>query len=409
MRKLSDYPDADLRIFERPLIPDPKSINSIHLIGICGTGMGSLAGLFKEAGFSVRGSDAAVFPPMNKRLALLGIPIVEGYKEANLSPPPDLVIVGNACMPTHIEAAFAREHKLVQASFPEALARFFIEGRHSIVVAGTHGKTTTTSMLAHVFHTASVDPGFLIGGIMNDGGKSFSTGSGHYFLVEGDEYDSSYFDKRPKFLHYQPKYAVVTSVEFDHADIYQNHEEYLAAFREFVGLIPADGMLALNADDPATVELTDIARSSIVTYGLNNASLTARNVATSRDGQTFEVVNDGQSLGTFELSMSGCHNLENALAVAAIALNANIPLETFENERVRPRRNRRPAPARQQVGSSGPACPVQLMSGPRRNGRPTRRRGTRCRCRTGLPDPPQSWRAAAPCGWWSSPRPVFVE
>ncbi|GMQ81079.1 MAG: Mur ligase family protein [Rhodothermia bacterium] len=330
MRQLSDYPDADLRVFERPLLPDPKSIDSVHLIGICGTGMGSLAGLFKEAGFSVRGSDAAAYPPMNERLAAFGIPIVEGYKEENLSPPPDLVIVGNACTPTHIEAAFAREHNLVQASFPEALARYFIEGRHSIVVAGTHGKTTTTSMLTHVFHAASLDPGFLIGGIMNDGGKSFSTGSDDYFLVEGDEYDSSYFDKRPKFLHYQPRGAIVTSVEFDHADIYRNQEEYQDAFREFVRLVPTDGVLALNADDLSTLELANIATSPIVYYGLNNASLTAKNVTTSRRGQTFDLVNNGKNLGPIELSMSGRHNLQNALAVAAIALDSEIPLRAIQ-------------------------------------------------------------------------------
>ncbi|TDI71303.1 MAG: UDP-N-acetylmuramate--L-alanine ligase [Bacteroidetes bacterium] len=331
MRQLRDYPDSDLRIFERPILPDSKLISTVHLIGVCGIGMGSLAGLFKEAGYSVTGSDKAAYPPMNHRLAELGIPIIEGFAEENLSPLPDLVIVGNACTPTHVEAAYARDHRLVQASFPEALARYFIQDRNSIVVAGTHGKTTTTSMLTHVFKTAGLDPGFLIGGIMNDGGKSFSTGSGDYFLVEGDEYDSSYFDKRPKFLHYQPRAAIVTSVEFDHADIYSNHEEYQDAFREFIRLIPADGLLALNVDDPATLELAEIATSSVVTYGLNNASLTVRNVIASRDGQSFEVVSDGQILGTFELSMSGRHNLQNALAVVAIALDTEIPLEVIKS------------------------------------------------------------------------------
>ena len=331
MRQLSDYPDAGLRIFERPLLPDPGAINSVHLIGVCGTGMGSLAGLFKEAGFSVTGSDGAAYPPMNERLAALGIPIVEGYGIENLSPPPDLVIVGNACTPTHVEASFARDHNLVQASFPEALARYFIDGRHSIVVAGTHGKTTTTSMLTHVFHAASLDPGFLIGGIMNDGGKSFAVGSDAFFLVEGDEYDSSYFDKRPKFLHYQPQGAVVTSVEFDHADIYGNQEEYKEAFREFVSLIPAGGILALNADDPATVELSETATSRIVYYGLNGATLTARNVTTSSTGQAFDLFENGHRLGTIELSMSGRHNLQNALAVAAIALDASIPLPAIQD------------------------------------------------------------------------------
>jgi len=210
VKQLSDFPDAHLRIFDRPEIPPPDQIKTVYLIGICGTGMGSLAGLFAEAGFEVRGSDKAAYPPMSDRLRAMGIQVHEGYQTSHLDPSPDLVIVGNACIPTHTEAAYAREQLLPQQSFPEALAHFFIRERKSLVLAGTHGKTTTTGLLAHVFSSSGRDPGYLVGGVMANTGTSYHIGSGDYFIVEGDEYDSAYFDKRPKFMHYRPHIAVVT-------------------------------------------------------------------------------------------------------------------------------------------------------------------------------------------------------
>jgi len=330
MRQLSDFPDADLRIFDRPPLPEVGEFRSVYLIGICGTGMGSLAGLFSESGYDVTGSDASVYPPMKNRLADGGIPVVEGFDPAHLTPAPDLVIVGNACTPTHVEAAEARNLGLAQASFPEALAKYFIASRHSVVVTGTHGKTTTTSMLAHVFMCAGRDPGFLIGGIMNDGNRSFAIGSSEYFLVEGDEYDSAYFDKRPKFIHYRPKSAIVTSVEFDHADIYRDQEEYVQAFREFVRLVPDDGLLVLNGDDPVAAALASASSSRIQMYGLDEASLTAQNVHSLEVGQEFDLILNGRCLGTIQLSMSGRHNLLNALAACAIALDENIPFDVVK-------------------------------------------------------------------------------
>lgn len=288
--------------------------------------MGSLAGLFREAGYNVYGSDAAAYPPMNERLAALNISVIEGFSEQNLSPRPDLIIVGNACTPRHPEAAFARDNNFVQASFPEALAKYFIHNRHSIVVAGTHGKTTTTSLLTHVFKTAGFNPGFLIGGIMHDGGSSYSVGSDNYFLVEGDEYDSAYFDKRPKFMHYRPDSAIITSVEFDHADIYRDHAEYLQAFREFSASIPPDGFLAISATEPASEELISCASCNVQLYGIDGGDLMATNVVSLPSGQQFEVLLHGQTIGEFELSMSGRHNLENALAVIAIAHNEKLDM-----------------------------------------------------------------------------------
>src|SRR5690606_28509216 len=189
MKDLRELPDAHLRIFERPDPPDPATIDSIYLIGICGTGMGSLAGLLQQAGYSVRGSDEHCYPPMSTRITEMGIELLEGYDPAHLDPEPDLVIVGNACTPTHPEAAHVREFKLPQLSLPEAIAHFFLRDRRSLVVAGTHGKTTTTAMLVHVLRTVDLDPGFLVGGVMVNGNVSYDVGSGPHFVIEGDEYD----------------------------------------------------------------------------------------------------------------------------------------------------------------------------------------------------------------------------
>lgn len=331
MKSLSEYPDAHLRIFDRPSLPDADALKSVYLIGICGTGMGSLAGLFRDAGYVVSGSDATAYPPMSVVLAEQGIHVWEGFDPVHLKPLPDLVIVGNACTPTHPEAAASREQGLAQASLPEALANYFIRDRKSIVVAGTHGKTTTTSMLAHVFINAGLDPGFLVGGIMNNGNRSYAVGSGAFFIVEGDEYDSAYFDKQPKFLHYRPTSAIVTSVEFDHADIYHDWDEYLEAFKIFSRLVPRNGLLALCDDDPVMQELAAVAQSRIAWYGSKNAYITARNVVSTSHGQTFQLIRDGEPLGSIRLTMSGRHNLHNALAVCAVALDENLPFEALQN------------------------------------------------------------------------------
>ncbi|GIV61903.1 MAG: UDP-N-acetylmuramate:L-alanyl-gamma-D-glutamyl-meso-diaminopimelate ligase [Rhodothermaceae bacterium] len=325
MKRITDLPDAHLRIFDRPPLPAPEALRDVYLIGICGTGMGSLAGLFHEAGYRVRGSDANVYPPMSTRLADLGIPVHQGYDPAHLAPAPDLVVVGNACTPTHVEAAYAREHGLVQASLPEALAHYFIRDRRSLVVAGTHGKTTTTSLLVHVLREAGLDPGFLVGGVMVNGNVSYAVGSGPHFVVEGDEYDSAYFDKRPKFMHYRPTSAIVTSVEFDHADIYANWDDYREAFRALAGLVPAGGLLALCDDDPEAAALARYTPARVRRYGLNDtADVTAHDVHPVDGGQLFTLVVDGSAAGTIHLPLSGRHNLLNALAVCTVALEEGL-------------------------------------------------------------------------------------
>ena len=327
MKKLSELPDARLRIFERPA--PPEEIEQVYLIGVCGTGMGSLGGLLQQRGYRVRGSDEKCYPPMSTRIQEMGIELLEGFDPAHLNPAPDLVIVGNACTPVHPEAAYARERALPQLSLPEAIAHFFLRDRRSLVVAGTHGKTTTTGMLVHVLRSAGLDPGFLVGGVMVNGNVSYDVGSGRHFVVEGDEYDSAYYDKRPKMMHYQPTTAIITSMEFDHADIYDSWDDYRDAFREFVGLVSSDNLLVINGDDPEVRDLANYTDARIQYLGLEGGDddVTATDVVQVSGGQTFTLMLDGRPLTEIFLPMSGRHNLLNALAVCAVALEEGVTPE----------------------------------------------------------------------------------
>lgn len=330
MRRPEDFPDAHLRVFDRPPLPPREAIRRVYLIGICGKGMGALAELLAEAGYAVEGSDEAAFPPMSTRLAAAGIRIHEGYDPAHLDAAfdgagPDLVVVGNACGPTHPEAAAARERRLVQASLPEALAHLVLDGRRPVVVAGTHGKTTTTGMVAHVLAEAGLAPGVLVGGVMADG-RTAALGAGRHVVVEGDEYDSAYFDKRPKMWLYRPQVLVVTSLEFDHADIYDDWDDYRAAFRHVVSLVPPDtGRIVLNADDPAVAALAADARAPVTWYG-DAGEVRAEDVEVAEGGQRFTLVADGRRVPV-TFPMGGAHNRANALAAAAVALGEGVAPE----------------------------------------------------------------------------------
>ena len=221
----------------QPIQIDPNQ--TVHLIGISGTGMGALAGLLRRAGYTVRGSDAKAYPPMSTELKRLGIDIIEGYAASNLEDRPDLVVVGNVCPKDHVEAKAARDMGLAYASMPRVVHDLFLQNREPIVIAGTHGKTTTTALTAFLLHATSRDPSMLLGGISADFGSGFLLGDGSDFVIEGDEYDSAYFEKFAKFLSYAPKALVITSVEYDHIDIYPSFEAYKAAFGELVALVVA--------------------------------------------------------------------------------------------------------------------------------------------------------------------------
>ena len=332
MKKLADFEDADLRIFDRPPLTPRSQLKDVYLIGICGTGMGSLAGLFAQDGLNVRGSDAKAYPPMSTRLESQGIEILEGYATGNIEYGPSLTVVGNACTPTHPEASLARDRRFVQASFPQALSEYFIQDKRSVVIAGTHGKTTTTALLSHIFVSSGLDPGFLVGGVLKNYDASCRIGGGDHFVVEGDEYDSAYFDKRPKFLHYKPFYAVVTSLEYDHADIFDDLDDYYDAFAEFAGIVHPNGLLVLNGDDELVRSLHDYASTNVVTYGLSpNAFVSATNVAHQNGQIEFNLVVQGKDRGLAVLPMCGEHNLYNALAACAIAIHAGVSHSQLRN------------------------------------------------------------------------------
>ena len=329
-RPLHALPDASLRQFSRPEVPPPTALHDVHLIGICGTGMGALAGLFQQAGLEVRGSDDNVYPPMSTHLAEQGIPVHEGYDPAHLRPAPDLTVVGNACTPTHPEATHARNERLPQQSFPEALAHTFLtEARRPLVVAGTHGKTTTTGLLVHLLRHAGHDPGFLVGGVPQSTGQSYALGTDAPFVLEGDEYDSAYFDKRPKFLHYRPHAALVTSVEFDHADIFVDRDDYRAAFEAFVGRVGGDGLLALCGDHAEVRALADDARAPVRTYGLGpHNDVRAESITPSRTGSSF-VLRMGGRRAEVTLALPGRHNVQNALGAAVLARHEGVSLSAI--------------------------------------------------------------------------------
>jgi UDP-N-acetylmuramate: L-alanyl-gamma-D-glutamyl-meso-diaminopimelate ligase len=307
----------------------------IHLIGICGTGMGSLAGLLKAAGHDVRGSDSDVYPPMSTQLAEQGIPVMDGFKPANLDWRPDVVVVGNVCTKDHVEVVGAKERELKLTSFPALLEELFLARGHSLVVAGTHGKTTTSSLAAFVLSSAGRDPSFLVGGVPQNFGRSWRLGrAGGLFVVEGDEYDTAFFDKGSKFLHYQPKTAILTSVELDHVDIFDSLDAVKSAFRKFVELIPTGGLLVVAADSPGAVEVARAARCRVETYEVRTdhdgqADWVGRPMAQRAGGRTlFEVHHRGKPFGTFDTGLVGGYNLANALAV--IAASADLGLGADE-------------------------------------------------------------------------------
>ena len=315
---------------------DPTRGRKIHLIGICGTGMGSLAGLLAEAGHEVRGSDESVFPPMSTMLRSKGIPILEGYKAANLNTGgrPDFVVVGNIASRDNPEVQALLGWKIEYASMPQTIGKFFLEDRHSIVVTGTHGKTTTSALIARMLMAAGLDPSFLVGGVLKDLDTSFRLGApGGPFIIEGDEYETSFFDKGPKFLHYRPKTAVLTSVEYDHAEMFPDLDAVKEAFARFVELIPpaaAGGTLAVCADDPLALEISGKCRGEVVTYGLSpSARIRGEMIETGPDGTRFRVQENGNDLGVFRLWLTGDHNLRNALSGIAVARSLGVPLESI--------------------------------------------------------------------------------
>ncbi len=293
----------------------------IHLMGICGTAMASLAGLLKDRGFHITGSDHNPYPPMSTQLESLGISILKGYKKENLHPSPDFVIVGNVISVGNEEAQELLRLKIPFTSLPQAMGEFIIAQRQSICVSGTHGKTTTTSMMAWIAQCLQKEPGFLIGGIAKNFSKSFQNPKGDFFVIEGDEYDTAFFDKVPKFTHYKPKQVIFTSCEFDHADIYKDLSAVKSAFSSLMKLIPADGILLACAEDQNVRELqSQCGAKKNWSYGINRGDYQARELKVTEQGTAFQVFfQKNQKLGDFQVLLTGDYNILNTLAVIGLS------------------------------------------------------------------------------------------
>jgi UDP-N-acetylmuramate: L-alanyl-gamma-D-glutamyl-meso-diaminopimelate ligase len=299
----------------------------IHLIGICGTAMATLAAMLKTRGYDVRGSDQNVYPPMSDFLAEQQIATFQGYDAAHITPDLDLVVVGNAISRGNAELEEVLDRKIRYCSLPEAIRDHFLWGARSVVIAGTHGKTTTTSLAGWLLTHGGADPSVLIGGIADNFNGSFRVGGGREFVIEGDEYDSAFFDKTAKFLKYLPDIAVINNLEYDHADIYPDLDSIRLAFRRFVNLVPRRGLLLVGADDEETLALGKGARCRVETFGLSaTADWQAHDLRILENATAFSVRRKGEPIGSFEVPLLGAHNVRNALA--AVAVGAAVGLNT---------------------------------------------------------------------------------
>jgi UDP-N-acetylmuramate: L-alanyl-gamma-D-glutamyl-meso-diaminopimelate ligase len=303
----------------------------IHFIGICGTAMATVAAMMKQKGFAVAGSDQDVYPPMSDFLAAEGISALSGYRAEHITGELDLVVVGNAISRGNPELEEVLDRKIRYCSLPEAIREHFLWGARSVVVAGTHGKTTTTSLIGWMLTSGGKDPSVLVGGIarnFGDHGSSYRLGYGREFVIEGDEYDSAFFDKTAKFLKYLPDIAVINNVEFDHADIYEDLRAVSLAFRRLVRLVPRRGLLLLGADSAGALALKDAVVSRIETFGLgDDVDWQAHDLESAGAATHFHVRRSGLPFGTFDVPLVGAHNVRNALAAIAVASDVGLSVE----------------------------------------------------------------------------------
>jgi UDP-N-acetylmuramate: L-alanyl-gamma-D-glutamyl-meso-diaminopimelate ligase len=297
-----------------------QQIQSVHFVGICGTAMASAAAAMQEKGYRVTGSDQNIYPPMSTFLAGRKIEVISGYAERNLAHKPDLVVIGNAISRGNPEAEFVLDHKLRHCSLPELLKEFFIQGKRSLVVTGTHGKTTTTSLLTWVFEHNGLNPSYLIGGIPNNLGQGARFTDSEWFIIEGDEYDTAFFDKRSKFVHYLPEVAIINNVEYDHADIFDNLESIKTAFKHFIRLIPRNGLLLANGDDATLAPLVNVTHCPVKRFGLGETNaVRAFNMRYGPTATEFEIPSF-----KFHINLVGELNVRNALAVVGCAKHCGL-------------------------------------------------------------------------------------
>jgi UDP-N-acetylmuramate: L-alanyl-gamma-D-glutamyl-meso-diaminopimelate ligase len=304
-----------------------SQIRSVHFVGICGTAMASAAAAMREKGFVVTGSDQNVYPPMSTFLAERKIEVMSGYAEGNLAHKPDLVVVGNAISRGNPEAEYVLDHKLRYCSLPELLKEYFIRGKRSLVVSGTHGKTTTTSLLTWVFEHNGLNPSFLIGGIPANLGQGARFTDSEWFIIEGDEYDTAFFDKRSKFIHYLPEVAIINNLEFDHADIFANLEAVKTTFKHFIRLVPRNGLLLGNGDDLNLKPLLNVTHCPVKRFGLGeNNAVQGFNLRYGPTATEFEIPSF-----KFHINLVGELNVRNALAVVACAKHCGLKNQQIQS------------------------------------------------------------------------------
>ena len=297
-----------------------SEIKSVHFIGLGGTAMASAAAALFDKGFDVTGSDQNVYEPMASFLAAKKIPVMSPYDERNLAHQPDLVVIGNAISRGNAEAEYVLDHKLRYCSLPDLLREFFIRGKRSLVVSGTHGKTTTTSLLTWVFENAGLNPSYLIGGIPNNFSQGARFTDSEWFIIEGDEYDTAFFDKRSKFIHYQPEVAIINNLEFDHADIFENLAAIKKTFSHFIRLVPRNGLLLGNGDDANLTDLLNVTHCPVKKFGLGeNNAVQAFNLRFGPTATEFEIPSF-----KFHLNLVGELNVRNALAVIGAAKHCGL-------------------------------------------------------------------------------------
>ena len=307
----------------------------VHMIGIGGSAMAPLAGMLREHGYHVTGSDSGVYPPASTLLESLGISFFHEFDATHLTPAPDLTVVGNIIARGNPELEEVLDRKLVYRSMPEILEEIFLPGRHSIVVSGTHGKTTTTAMLAWMFETAEKRPNFLVGGVAENFGKSYGLAGGEEFILEGDEYETAIWDRGPKFFHYHPDDLIITSLEYDHADIYPDFATYELAFRRLVNLVPRSGRLIIwgdtNDSGPSLRRIAEKAFCRVESYGFAAENNWVASVPIlEKDVMKFQVSHDGKSFGEFAMTSAGRHNVLNALAGIAVASGRGISADPIK-------------------------------------------------------------------------------
>ncbi|HZS17770.1 MAG TPA: UDP-N-acetylmuramate:L-alanyl-gamma-D-glutamyl-meso-diaminopimelate ligase [Candidatus Udaeobacter sp.] len=294
---------------------------SFHFLGICGTAMASVAAALKERGFTVTGSDENVYPPMSTFLKGKGVTLKEGYREENIPSDADVVVIGNAMKRGNPEVEAVLNRKLLYLSLPEVLKNYFLRGRHNLVVTGTHGKTTTTALLTWIIETAGYKPGYLIGGIPTNLGQGARLNDSKYFVIEGDEYDTAFFDKRSKFVHYLPELLIINNIEFDHADIFNNLDEIKLSFRRLLNIVPRNGMVLLNGDDPNCVEVAKDCLAQMIEVGFSkNCAQRIRDVSCSAEGSRFKLGDE-----SFEIPLVGEYNVHNAAMAAMAARFYDVP------------------------------------------------------------------------------------